>query len=120
MGQGAQIAIDPLFGVVAHSAGVEHDHIGRKGIVGKVKSHLPQHAHQILAVGHVLLAAEGVHQGQRGMVQGLGQMGADLFLYFSLLRQIFRSNDDIFSIQKTFSCPAAAQRRVYAAKIYFN
>ena len=68
VGQGAQIAVHPLLRVVADGAGVQHHHVRLGRIVGERAPHSPEHTHDILAVGHVLLAAEGIHQRARGPV----------------------------------------------------
>ena len=75
VGQRAQIAVDPLLRVVADGAGVQHHHVRLRRIVGERAAHGLQHTHDVLAVRHVLLAAEGVHHGAEGAV-------AVHFLYF--------------------------------------
>ena len=70
VGQGAQGAVNPLFRMVPDGAGI-HDHNVRPGrIVGEIAPHIPQHPQNVLAVGHVLLAAEGVHHRQRRPAPG--------------------------------------------------
>ena len=68
VGQRTQIAVHPLLRVVADGAGVQHHHVRLGRIVGERAPHGPEHTHNVLAVGHVLLAAEGVHQGTEGPV----------------------------------------------------
>ena len=68
VGQRTQIAVHPLLRVVADGAGVQHHHVRLGRIVGERAPHSPEHTHDILAVGHVLLAAEGVHQRAEGPV----------------------------------------------------
>ena len=67
MGQRPQIAVDPLFGVIPDGAGVQHHDIRLSGVVGELAAHVPQHTQNVLAVGHILLAAEGVHQRIDGL-----------------------------------------------------
>ena len=70
VGQGAQGAVNPLFRMVPDGACI-HDHNVRPGrIVGEIAPHIPQHPQNMLAVGHVLLAAEGVHHRQRRPAPG--------------------------------------------------
>ena len=68
MGQRTQIAVHPLLRVVADGAGVQHHHVRLGRIVGERTPHSPEHTHNVLAVGHVLLAAEGIHQRPEGPV----------------------------------------------------
>ena len=65
MGQGTQVAENPLLRMVPDGAGVQHNDVGPVCLVRKLTAHSLKHAHNVLAVGHVLLAAEGIHQGQR-------------------------------------------------------
>lgn len=71
VGQGAQGAVYPLFRMVPDGAGVHHHNVRPGGIVGELAPHVPQHPQDMLAVGHVLLAPEGVHQSQRRPAPGL-------------------------------------------------
>ena len=89
MGQGAQIAKDTLFRVVPDGAGVQHDDVGLVGIVSKLAAHGLQHAHDVLAVRHILLAAEGVHQGKRGLAALTVQPG-NFPLKFPLAQGVLR------------------------------
>ena len=63
VGQDAQVAEHPLLGVLPDGAGVQNDQIGLTRLVRQSKAALEQHAHELLPVSHVLLAAEGVHTG---------------------------------------------------------
>ncbi|MPN56861.1 hypothetical protein SDC9_204554 [bioreactor metagenome] len=65
MGQGAEVAEHPLLRMLPDGAGVENHHVGLLRLVGEGKAHFFQHPHQLFPVGHVLLAAEGVHAGGR-------------------------------------------------------
>ncbi len=53
--QPAEPAVDPILGLLAHDAGVEHDHVGRLDRVGPPIAHALQLAAQTLAVGGVHL-----------------------------------------------------------------
>ena len=66
VGEGSQVAEYPLLGMLPDGAGVQHHHVRLGRIVGERAPHSPEHTHDILAVGHVLLAAEGVHQRAEG------------------------------------------------------
>ena len=68
MGQRPQIAEHPLLGMLPDGAGVHHHDVRPGGIVGEFAPHVPQHPQDVLAVGHVLLAAEGIHQRAEGPV----------------------------------------------------
>ena len=63
--EAAQVAVNALFRVLADGAGVEQDDVGLILVARELVAHLAQHAHEHLAVGHVLLAAEGVDQRKR-------------------------------------------------------
>ena len=76
VGQLAQGAVDPLLRVLPDGAGVDNDDIRPVGVVGKAAAHVPEHAHDALAVRHVLLTAKGLHQGQ-GRLSGPGVMRGD-------------------------------------------
>ena len=110
MGQGAEISIDPLLGVLPHGAGVEDDHIGLMRILGKSEAQFAEHAHNMFAVGHVLLASKSVYAGQGRMIQGFLQMRADLLHDLPLPRQLLGGYNDFFSLQKTFSCLPGRKR----------
>ncbi len=59
------VAEHTVFRVAAHRAGVEQDEIGVLRPRGERESHLRQQALDPLAVGHVLLAAVGMYEGER-------------------------------------------------------
>ena len=87
--EGADVAQHAHLRMLAHSAGVDHDHVRLKLVLRKAVAHLGQIPAQLLAVGLVLLAAVGVHQGQGpGAVGGhaFKNLGADLLLAADLLR----------------------------------
>ena len=89
MGQGAQVAENPLLRMVPDGAGVQHDDVGPVRIPGKFAAHGLEHTHDVLAVGHILLAAEGVHQGQRGAAPALVK-GPELLLILPLAAGLLR------------------------------
>ena len=98
--QSAHIAQHPHFRVLPDGAGVDHDHIRLKLILGEAVAHHGQVAPQLLAVGLVLLAAVGIHHGQGAAAAGgnliknlvtnilLGLDGLDID-HFSLVRHWF-------------------------------
>ena len=98
--QSAHIAQHPHFRVFPDGAGVDHDHIRLKLILGEAVAHHGQVAPQLLAVGLVLLAAVGIHHGQGAAAVGgdfvkdlaanilLGLDGPDID-HFSLVRHRF-------------------------------
>ena len=61
----ADVAQHAHLRVLAHGAGVDHDHVRLKLILRKAVAHLAEIAAQLLTVGLVLLAAVGVHHRQR-------------------------------------------------------
>ena len=86
--QGAHVAEDPHFRVLPHGAGVHHDHVRLKLVLGKAVAHFGQIPSQLFAVGLVLLAAVGVHHGQGPLPVGSDPVknpAADLLLPGDLL-----------------------------------
>ena len=65
MGGLSHVAEDPHLGVLPDGAGVEDQKIGPLLVVGHAEAHVGQHAADELAVGLVLLTAEGDDAGQR-------------------------------------------------------
>ena len=63
--QRADVAEHPLVGMLAHGAGVDDDHVRVLAAVGHAIAALRQQAADALGVVFVLLAAIGVHPGQR-------------------------------------------------------
>ena len=102
MGQDAQVAEDPLLGVLPDGAGVEDDEIRLLGLVGEGEAALLQHAHELLPVGHILLAAEGVHAGP-GMGLAKFKHAADLLLKVPLAGEILRRDQYVFAFQNRSS-----------------
>ena len=110
VGQGAQIAVDPLFRVVTDGAGVQHDDIRLLRRVHKRAAHGLQHPHDVLAVGHVLLTAEGVHQ-RFGTAARLMQR-LYLFGKFPLTGHISVRQDHILSFQGYLLRPVPRHRAI--------
>ena len=98
VGQGAQGAVYPLFRMVPDGAGVHHHNVRPGGIVGELAPHVPQHPQDMLAVGHVLLAPEGVHQSQRRPAPGLVH-GVDFFGKFPLAGHLPVVEKHLLSVQ---------------------
>ena len=87
MGEGAQIAEDPLFCMFPDGAGVQQDQIRLLGVLSKGKAAGLQHSHQPLAVSDILLTAEGLHTGG-GVGLAALEHGPNLLLEFPLAGQI--------------------------------
>ena len=68
--QRAHVAQHPHLGVLPDGAGVDEDKVGLGLAVCKVVAHFLQVAPQPLGVGLILLAAVGIHKGQRGRGAG--------------------------------------------------
>ena len=66
--EAAQVAVNALFRVLADGAGVEQDDVGLIFVARELVAHLAQHAHEHLAVCHVLLAAERMRIGFGALV----------------------------------------------------
>jgi len=98
VGQRPQIAVDPLFGVIPDGAGVQHHDVRLSGVVGELAAHVPQHSQNVLAVGHILLAAEGVHQRIDGLAPLLME-GRQLASILPLPLQLRFVQKNCFSIQ---------------------
>ena len=78
-GQVAEVAVEPVVGVLAHRAGVEDDDVGRLAVRGARRSRRPRATpREPLGVVHVHLAAEGAHLVGRGRppVHPGGRLGA--------------------------------------------
>ena len=90
-GQGAQVAEHPVLRVLPDCAGVQDHQIRLPGVLGEGEAARGQHPHEPLAVGHVLLAAEGIHAG-RGVGLPGGEHGADPLLKLPLAVQIRLGN----------------------------
>ena len=109
VGQRAQIAVDPLLRVVADGAGVQHYHVRLSGVVGEGAAHGLQHAHDVLTVGHVLLAAEGVHHGAQ---RPLGVHIPHFRLKVPLARQLLRGDLYLCSVQRNLPAPEGRTVRI--------
>ena len=87
--------------MLADGAGVEDDEVCFLGILGKGEAARFQHAHELLTVSHVLLAAEGVDAGA-GMCLAGGKEVGDLFFKLLLALQLFSADQYIFTFQWEF------------------
>ena len=117
VGQRTQIAVHPLLRVVADGAGVQHHHVRLGRIVGERTPHGPEHTHNVLAVGHVLLAAEGVHQRP----DGLAPLDVQILYFFSkfpLAGHVRVRQDNVFPFQKYLLRPTDAARRFLIKILY--
>ena len=101
VGETAQIAEDPLFRVLTDGAGIQNHQIRLLGVLCKGKAAVGQHPHQLLAVRHVLLTAEGVHAGHRMGFPG-SEHFLDLCFKLPLTRQRVLGHQYIFSLQMVY------------------
>ncbi len=102
VGQNAQVSEHPLLGVLPDGAGVEDDEIRLLHILRQGEAALGQHPHELLPVGHILLAAEGIHAGP-----GMGLTGfkhaADLLLKVPLAGKVLCRDQYVFAFQNRSS-----------------
>ena len=96
--ESAKVAVDPLFRVLADGAGVEQDDVGLIFVARELVAHLAQHAHEHLAVGHVLLAAERVDQRERRAGAAVVHL-AHLARKFLLSCKLLLADDDFIPFQ---------------------
>ena len=96
--QRAHVAQHPHLGVLPDGAGIDEDEIGLGLAVCKVVAHLLQVAPQPLGVGLVLLAAVGIHKGQRGRGAG-GVALMELVAEVPLTRHVGGGNFGGLSVQ---------------------
>ena len=99
--EAAQVAVNALFRVLADGAGVEQDDVGLIFVARELVAHLAQHAHEHLAVCHVLLAAERVDQRERRAGAAVVHL-AHLARKFLLTRELLLADDDFFAFQGMF------------------
>ena len=82
-------------------AGVQDHQIRLFGVLREGETAVRQHPHQLLAVRHVLLTAEGVHTGH-----GMGfpdiEHFLDLCFKFPLTRQRVLGHQYIFTLQMVY------------------
>ena len=96
--ESAQVAEDPVLRVLPHGAGVEEGQVGLRRVTHQGEAHLLQHPHELLAVRHVLLAAEGIHAGGGMGLPGLVQR-ADLLGKLPLALDVRRRDQNVFPFQ---------------------
>ena len=87
--------------MVPDGAGVQHNDVGPVCLVRKLTAHSLKHAHNVLAVGHVLLAAERVDQRERRAGAAVVHL-AHLARKFLLTRELLLADDDFFAFQGMF------------------
>ena len=112
VGQRPQIAVDPLFGVIPDGAGVQHHDVRLSGVVGELAAHVPQHSQNVLAVGHILLAAEGVHQRIDGLAPLLME-GRQLASILPLPLQLRFVQKNCFSINGSLPAPVGCRGTIF-------
>ena len=98
MGQDAQVSKHPLLRVLPDGAGVQNHQVRLPGLLGEGEAHLRQHPHELLAVGHVLLAAEGVH-ARPGVGLPGAEHGPDPPLKFPLAAEVRLRHQNLFPFQ---------------------
>ena len=101
VGQGAQVAEHPVLRVLPDGAGVQDHQVRLFRVLGEGEAARSQHPHQLLAVGHILLAAEGVHTGH-GMGLPGGEHRPDLLLKFPLAVQVRLGDQYALTFQNRF------------------
>ena len=99
--QNTHVAEHTLLGVLPDGTGIEDHQIRLLGVLGEGKAALSQHTHQLLAVRHILLAAEGVNAGPGMGLQG-GKHGGNFLLKFLLAGKILRRNQYLITFQWKF------------------
>ena len=111
MGQDAQVAEDPLLRVLPDGAGVQQGQIRLPRVLRKGEAAGLQHAHEPLAVRHVLLTAVGLHKGP-GMGPPGGEHGLDLRLKVPLAGDFRLRDHNFLSLQNASSICADACLRL--------
>ena len=95
--QRAQIAEDPLLGVLPDGAGVHDDHIRALGAADNGVATLGEKASQLFGIGLVLLAAVGLHIGGGRTAFGL-PVGGNFITAGELGVQLGLRNDGGFGV----------------------
>ena len=101
VGQNAQVAEHPLLRVLPDGTGVQNHQIRLLGVLGEGEAAVRQHAHELLAVRHILLAAEGVHAGHGMGLPGIEHL-LDLCFKLPLTRQRVLGHQYIFTLQMVY------------------
>ena len=102
VGQGAQVAEDPVLGVLPDGAGVQNHQVRLRRVRCEGEAAALQHAHEFLAVGHVLLAAEGIHAGHRVGLTAF-KHGPDFLFKRLLALQVLPAHQYLFPFQNSSS-----------------
>ena len=85
--------------VLPDGAGVDDDDIRPIGVPGEAAAHLPEHPHQALAVGHILLAPVGVHHSH-GLAVRAAEEGGQPPGKFLLPPDVSGGEDHLCSVQR--------------------
>ena len=97
----ADVSEDALLGVLADGAGVDDDHVGVLRAVGQAVAAALQHAAKLLGIRLVLLAAVGLHVGQRRLALALPE-ALDIVADLSLTAQVLGGDQRCFPFQSSF------------------
>ena len=103
VGQGAEIAENPLFRVLPDGAGVHNDHIRSLCLTAHGVAALGKIAPELFGVGLVLLTAVGLHIGYGSDVFFL-PVGGDFITAGKLDIQLILRNHGGFGIHKRLLC----------------
>ena len=99
--QGADVAEHALLGVLADRAGVDDHEVRALGRVGQAVAAAPQNAADLLGVRLVLLAAVGLHVGDRGLAL-LFPKALQIIADFILTAQLLHRDQGRFTFQSSF------------------
>ena len=102
VGQNPQVPEHPLLRVLPDGAGVQQGQVRLPGVLCKGKAAGFQHAHDPLAVRHVLLAAKGLHAGP-GVGPPGGEHRLDLLLKVPLAGNFRLRDHNFLSLQNASS-----------------
>ena len=103
VGQGAEVAEDPLLGVLPDGAGVHNHHVRPFGLAADCVAALDKIAPELFGVGFVLLTAVGLHIGHGGDAP-VFPIGGDFITAGELRIQRFLGNDGGFGIHRLLLC----------------
>ena len=103
MGQGPQVAEDPLLGMLPDGAGIHHDHIGPLCLLADGIAALGQIPPELFGVRLILLAAVGLYIGLGGHPLSCPE-GGDFVTESELVFQGFLGNNGGFCIHRVLPC----------------
>ena len=103
VGQGPQVAEDPLLGMLPDGAGVHHDHIGPICLLADGIAALGQIPPELFGVRLILLAAVGLYIGLGGHPLSCPE-GGDFVTESELVFQGFLGNNGGFCIHRVLPC----------------